>query len=67
LSGEQKSPDGFQISRGSRFSGLFPFLLWNSQENDRFIKGGNVSRKVLLPYSNHPSSFEFVGWVAPDA
>jgi hypothetical protein len=64
------SPDGYEITNGSRGGGLFPFYYESGSDyNAKYIRKGISSHKLNLPAGTDPyyyyndSSFRLLGWV----
>ena len=57
-----KSPDGFEIIRGSNSGGFFPFYFYSGSDyNSRYINGRNVSKKLNLQQDGY--NFVLLGWI----
>jgi hypothetical protein len=65
LDSNTKSPDGFEVVYGSRGEGFFPFFFWSERDdNTRYLKGHNVSKKLNLQLSGpYYTNFRFIGWI----
>ena len=66
LDAEKKSPDGYEVTYGSREDGVFPFFFYSSRDYDkRFLKGNNVSHEIRVKTGSesYGRSFNFIGWV----
>jgi len=59
LDSRAKSPDGFEVVRGSRSFDVFFFS--TSSYYNRYLKKGAFSRRVLD--SSYYNDFQFMGWI----
>jgi hypothetical protein len=64
---DSKSPDGFEVTYGTRDGGMFPLFSYSSSDYEaRYLKGNNVSKKLNIQTVNTGSgymNFRFLGWV----
>jgi hypothetical protein len=60
-----KSPDGFEIIRGSNSGGFFPFYFYSGNDyNSRYITGNNISKKLNIQQEGYSYyNFVFLGWI----
>lgn len=61
-----ESPDGFEIICGREEGGVFPFFsLYDSNCDQRYLKGHNVSKKLNLQLykRDYYDNFLFLGWI----
>ncbi|MDE2439283.1 MAG: hypothetical protein KGN01_07890 [Patescibacteria group bacterium] len=65
LDSSNVSPDGFEVTYGSRGDGFFPFFFYSGTDyNNRYLKGHNVSKKLNLQLSgSYYNNFRFIGWI----
>jgi len=65
LDSNNMSPDGFEVTYGSRGDGFFPFFFRSERDyNTRYLKGHNVSKKLNLQLSgSYYNNFRFIGWI----
>lgn len=66
LDSNNLSPDGFEVTYGSRGDGFFPFFFLSERDyNTRYLKGHNVSKKLNLALNSgsYYNNFRFIGWI----
>lgn len=59
LIGDQKSPDGFEVTRGD--SG--PLFFGGNNYNTFYLNGHHLSKKITLMSSNQYNDFHLIGWI----
>lgn len=59
LSGDTKSPDGYQVNRGDSSGSFFG----SSGYNTFYITGHHLSQKVNLATSDYGYDFHLIGWI----
>lgn len=59
------SPDGFEVTYGSRGESFFPLFFWSDRDySTRYLQGHNVSKKLNLQLSgSYYNNFRFIGWI----
>lgn len=58
------SPDGFEVTHGSRGEGIPPLFFGSYTDyNSVYLKGHGVSKKLNLGMERDYYNFRFVGWV----
>ncbi|MES2201698.1 MAG: hypothetical protein V4498_05555 [candidate division FCPU426 bacterium] len=65
LDPRQRSPDGFEVTYGSRSDGFPPFFFESTWDyNNPYLKGHNLNKRLNLQVSpSYRVNFRVIGWI----